>query len=81
MFIRLHSIVRLREYAALPEVGLEGGLVPEPCGAVGLGADEGALARVLPEVVAQVHARLERLRTHRARKVADVLCRCFGSVK
>ena len=47
--------------------------MPEPCGAVGLGADEGALARVLPEVVAQVHPRLERLRAHGAREVADVL--------
>ena len=47
--------------------------MPEAGGAVGLGADEGPLARVLPEVVAQVHARLERLRAHRAGKVADVL--------
>ena len=45
----------------------------ESGGAVRLGAGEGPLARVLPEVVAQVHARLERLRAHRARKVTDVL--------
>ena len=54
-------------------MGLERGLVPEAGGAVRVRAVEGALARVLPEVVAQVHARLERLRAHRARKVPDVL--------
>ena len=43
----------------------------EAGGAVRLGAGEGPLARVLPEVVAQVDARLERPRAHRASKVTD----------